>query len=77
MADEAFPSLALSGRVDMRGLGGDGDFAARIVLANVRVYFVLMAASDTDQCGCIALQSQVVDSFHVVPDLPIPFEPTR
>jgi hypothetical protein len=74
-ADDNFSSLAVSGRADMRGQGYDGSFEARLVLADGRVYLVLMAASDADQCGCLSLTPQVVDSFHVVPDLSIPYQP--
>jgi hypothetical protein len=76
LAEDTFPSLTLAGRVDMRGFGDDGAFDARIILVDKRVYIFMMAASDGNICGCSALKSQVVDSFHVAPDLSIPYEPT-
>ncbi len=76
LAEDTFPSLTLTRRVDLREFGDDGAFDARIILLDKRVYIVLMAASDSDLCGCFELKSLVVDSFHVAPDLSIPYELT-
>ena len=71
-----YPSLKLSGQADMRGMGYDGVFKARIILADARIYLVAMSVYDEDWYNCLHQIDQVIDSLYIEPDLSIPFEPT-
>lgn len=71
-----YPSLKLSGQADMRGMGYDGVFKARIILADNRIYLVAMSVYVEDWCNCLHQIDQVVDSLYIEPDLSIPFEST-
>jgi hypothetical protein len=71
-----YPELALSGQADMRGMGDDGTFKARIILADTRIYLVAMSVYVEDWCNCLHQIDQVVDSLYIEPGLSIPFEPT-
>ena len=72
----SYPVMTLAGEANMRGLGYDGTFKARILLAQDRVYFIHMRVYEMDWCNCRHQMNQVVDSFHVDPGISIPFEPT-
>lgn len=76
LAQDTYPSLVLSGQVNMRGMGYDGTFKARIILVNSRIYLVSMSVYQENWCNCLHQINQVVDSFYIEPDLSIPFEPT-
>ncbi len=71
-----YPALTLSGQADMRGMGYDGTFKARIILADNRIYLVAMSVYLENWCNCLHQIDQVVDSLYIEPDLSIPFEPT-
>jgi hypothetical protein len=71
-----YSELALSGQVDMRGMGDDGTFKARIILADTRIYLVAMSVYVENWCNCLHQIDQVVDSLYIEPGLSIPFEPT-
>jgi hypothetical protein len=72
----SYPALKVSGEEDMRGLGYDGTFKARIIFVENRIYFVLMSVHSDNWCNCLHQIDQVVDSFYIDPALSIPFEPT-
>jgi len=76
MAQNTYHALELSGQVAMRGMGYDGTFKARIILADQRIYFVVMSVYHEDWCSCLSQMDQVVDSLYIEPGLSIPFEPT-
>jgi hypothetical protein len=76
LAQDTYPSLVLSGQEDMRGMGYDGTFKARMILVNNRIYFIVMSIYQEDWCNCRNQVNQVVDSLYIEPDLSIPFEPT-
>jgi hypothetical protein len=61
------PALRLSGKADMRGLGYDGSFKARILLVGNRIYTVHMEVYQIDWCTCRHQMDQVIDSFHIDP----------
>jgi hypothetical protein len=75
IVQDSYPALALSGLVDMRGLGYDGTFKGHIILAEYRIYLVAMSVYQEDWCSCLNQMEQVVDSLFIDPDLSIPFEP--
>jgi hypothetical protein len=72
----AYPALTLSGRADMRGMGYDGAFKARMILADTRIYLVAMSVYLENWCSCLHQMDQAVDSLYIDPGLSIPFEPT-
>ena len=76
MMQDAYPAVAFSGQVDMRGMGYDGTFKARAILAEKRIYLVVMSVYHENWCNCLHQMDQVVDSLYVEPGLSIPFEPT-
>ena len=76
LVQDAYPAQTLSGQVDMRGMGYDGTFKARLILAESRLYFVVMSVYHEDWCHCLHQMNQVVDSLFIDPGLSIPFEPT-
>ena len=76
LAQDLYPAQTLSGQVDMRGMGYDGTFKGRLILAENRLYFVMMSVYHEDWCNCLHQINQVVDSLNIDPDLSIPFEPT-
>lgn len=76
VVQEAYPALALAGLVNMRGMGYDGRFKARLILAEDRLYLVLMGAYHVDWCNCRNQMDQVVESLFIDPSLSIPFEST-
>lgn len=67
LAQNTYPSLVLSGPVNMRGGGNDGTFKARILLAKNRIYLVAMSNYHEDWCNCLNQVNQVVDSLSVEP----------
>ena len=73
---DTYPALELFGQVDMRGMGYDGTFRARIILVESRIYLVVMSVYHEDWCNCLDQMDQVVDSLYIEPGLSIPFEPT-
>lgn len=74
--ESTFPTLTLSGEEDMRGLGYDGTFKARIILVENRAYFIQMSVHADNWCNCLHLVDKVVDSLYINPTLSIPFKPT-
>lgn len=76
LAQDTYPSLVLSGQEDMRGMGYDGTFKARMILVNSRIYLIVMSVYHENWCNCLHQINQVVDSLYIEPDLSIPFEPT-
>jgi hypothetical protein len=76
VAQDAYPALALTGLINMRGMGYDGRFKARLILAEDRLYLVLMGTYHVDWCNCRDQMNKVVDSFYIDPGLSIPSEPT-
>ncbi len=76
LAQETYPSLVLSGQENMRGLGYDGTFKARIILVKTRIYLIVMSVYHENWCNCRDQVDQVVDSLNIDPSLSIPFEPT-
>jgi hypothetical protein len=52
--------------------GNKGTFKARIILAGNRIYFVHMYVYEIDWCKCRHQMDQVIELFHVSPDLTIP-----
>jgi len=72
----AYPALELAGLVNMRGMGHDGRFKARLILAEDRLYLVLMGVYHVNWCNCRDQMNKVVNSFYIDPGLTIPFEPT-
>jgi hypothetical protein len=76
IAQGTYPSLSLAGQTDMRGMGYDGTFKARMILARNRLYLVAMSVYHENWCGCRQQMDQVVDSLYIDPELSIPFEPT-
>jgi len=74
---DTYPALELFGQVDMRGMGYDGTFKARIILVDQRIYLVVMSVYHEDWCNCLRQMDQVVDSLYIEPGISIPFEPTR
>jgi hypothetical protein len=76
IAQDTYPTLELSGQVDLRGMGYDGTFKARIILVDQRIYLIVMSVSHEDWCNCLHQMDQVVDSLYIEPGLSIPFERT-
>ena len=76
LAQDIYPSLVLSGQLDMRGMGYDGTFKARVILVNSRIYLIIMSVYRENWCNCLEQVDQVVDSLNIDPSLSIPFEPT-
>jgi hypothetical protein len=76
LAQGIYPATLLSGQVDMRGMGYDGTFKARIILAASRIYLVVMSVYHENWCNCLDQINQVVDSLYIDTSLSIPFEPT-
>jgi hypothetical protein len=76
LAQDTYPSRVFSGQVDMRGMGYDGTFKARMILVNSRIYLIVMSVYNENWCNCLHQVNQVVESFYIEPDLSIPFEPT-
>ena len=76
VVQDIYPSSKLLGQADMRGMGYDGVFKARIILADNRIYLVAMSVYVEDWCNCLHQIDQVVDSLYIEPDLSIPFEST-
>ncbi len=76
VAHDTYPAMVLSGQVDMRGMGYDGAFKARIILVDKRIYLIMMSVYHENWCNCLHQIDQVVDSLYIEPDLSIPFEPT-
>jgi hypothetical protein len=74
LIDNSYPGLLLAGQADMRGVGYDGVFRARIILAENRIYLVVMAVHSANWCNCVQQMDQVVGSFYVDPNLFIPFK---
>lgn len=77
VVQDAYPALALAGLVDMRGMGYDGRFKARLILADGRLYLILMEVYHVDRCNCRDQMDKVLDSFYIDPGLSIPFEPAQ
>lgn len=75
LVQDTYPALTLSGEVDLRGMGYDGTFKARIILVESRLYLVVMSVYHENWCHCIHQMDQVVDSLYIEPGLAIPFEP--
>lgn len=75
LIEDVYPALKLSGQENMRGIGYDGTFKARIILAGNRGYLVAMSVHSENWCNCLHQMDQVLDSFHPDPDLSVPFEP--
>lgn len=73
---DTYPAHELFGQVDMRGMGYDGTFRARIILVDQRIYLIVMSVYHEDWCNCLEQVDQVVDSLYIEPGLSIPFEPT-
>jgi hypothetical protein len=73
---DTYPALELFGQVDMRGMGYDGTFKARMILVDERLYLIVMSVYHEDWCNCLHQMDQVVDSLYIEPSLSIPFEPT-
>jgi hypothetical protein len=76
LAQDTYPSLVLSGQENMRGLGYDGTFKARIILVESRIYLIVMSVYHENWCNCRDQVDQVVESLNIDPSLTIPFEPT-
>jgi len=76
LAQDIYPATMLSGQVDMRGMGYDGTFKARLILADNRIYLVVMSVYHENWCHCLYQINQVVDSLYIDTSLSIPFEPT-
>ena len=76
VVQDSYPARVLSGQVDMRGMGNDGTFKARLILVENRIYLVAMSVYQENWCNCLHQTNQVVDSLHIEPDLSVPFEPT-
>jgi len=76
VVQDTYPALELSGQVDMRGMGYDGIFKARIILADQRIYLIVISVYHEDWCNCRSQMDQVVESLYIEPGLSIPFEPT-
>ncbi len=76
VVQDSYPAMALSGQVDMRGMGYDGTFKARLILVENRIYLVAMSVYQENWCNCLHQINQVVDSLYIEPGLSIPFEPT-
>lgn len=76
LVQNTYPGQTLSGQVDMRGMGYDGTFKARLILVDKRIYLVIMSVYHEDWCNCLHQINQVVDSLYIDPSLSIPFEPT-
>jgi hypothetical protein len=76
LAQDIYPATMLSGQVDMRGMGYDGTFQARIILVESRIYLIVMSVYHENWCNCLHQINQVVDSLYIDPGLSIPFEPT-
>ena len=76
LVQDTYPAQTLSGQVDMRGMGYDGTFKGRLILAENRLYFVVMSVYHEDWCNCLHQINQVVDSLNIDHPLSIPFEPT-
>jgi hypothetical protein len=72
LAQDIYPSLVLSGQEDMRGMGYDGTFKARMILVNSRIYLIVMSVYREDWCNCRDQVDQVVDSLNIDPSLSIP-----
>lgn len=76
VVQDNYPALELFGQVDMRGMGYDGTFKARIIVVDQRIYLVVMSVYNENWCNCLHQMDQVVDSLYIEPGLSIPFEPT-
>ena len=76
VVQDTYPALEFFGQVDMRGMGYDGTFRARIILVDQRIYLIVMSVYHEDWCNCLHQMDQVVDSLYIEPGLSIPFEPT-
>lgn len=73
---DTYPAHELFGQVNMRGMGYDGTFKARIILVEQRIYLVVMSVYHENWCDCLHQMDQVVDSLYIEQGLSIPFEPT-
>lgn len=76
LIEKSYPAVLLTGQADMRGVGYDGVFKARIILVEKRIYLVIMTVYSSNWCNCLHQIDQVVDAFYVDTSLSIPFEPT-
>jgi hypothetical protein len=76
LAQDIYPATTLSGQIDMRGMGYDGTFKARLILVENRIYFIVMSVYHENWCNCRDQVDQVVDSLNIDPSLSIPFEAT-
>jgi len=76
LAQDTYPAIMFSGQVNMRGVGYDGTFKARLILVESRTYLVIMSVYQENWCNCRAQIDQVVNSLSIDPSLSIPFEPT-
>lgn len=76
LAQDKYPATTFGGEVNLRGMGYDGTFEARLVLVENRIYLVLMSVYHENWCKCIHQINEVVNSLYIDPDLSIPFEPT-
>lgn len=76
LIENSYPTVLLTGQANMRGVGYDGVFKARMILAENRIYLVIMTVYSINWCNCLHQIDQVVDSFYIDPNLSIPFEPT-
>jgi len=76
VVQDSYPAKALSGQVDMRGMGYDGTFKARLILAENRIYLLAMSVYQENWCNCLHQIDPVIDSLYIEPRLSIPFEPT-
>jgi len=76
LTQDIYPATTLSGQVDMRGLGYDGTFKARLILVDNRIYLIAMSVYHENWCNCLHQINEVVDSLYIEPGLSIPFDPT-
>ena len=76
IVQDIYPALELSGPVVMRGMGYDGTFKARLILAHKRIYLVVMSVYKENWCNCLHQTDRVVASLYIEPGLSIPFEAT-
>jgi hypothetical protein len=72
LVQDSYPAITLAGQVDMRGLGYDGTFKARLILVERRIYLIVMSVYHENWCNCLHQIDQVVDSLYIDPSLSIP-----
>jgi len=76
LVQDTYPATTLTGQAEMRGMGYDGTFKARLILVGSRIYLVAMSVYQENWCNCFHQINQVVDSLYIDLGLSIPFEPT-